>query len=107
MEDLIRDIQKRTGLPADKVLEVVTMVTDYMRNALPDELVKQVTDYLGSAAEATLTAAGSATSAASNASAGASTRAAGVAGWAASVAASGVGIAQDALSGFAKREDDA
>ena len=51
MEDLIKDIQERTGLPADKVLEVVTMVTDYMRNALPDELVTQVTSYLGAAAE--------------------------------------------------------
>lgn len=50
VEDLIKDIQERTGLPADKVLEVVTMVTDYMRNALPDDLVAQVTGYLNEAA---------------------------------------------------------
>ena len=53
MDDLIKDIQERTGLSADKVLEVVTMVTEYMREALPDELVAQVSSYLGSAAEAT------------------------------------------------------
>ena len=50
MEDLIRDIQEKTGLSPDKVLEVVTMVTDYMKNALPEELVAQVASYLGDAA---------------------------------------------------------
>ncbi len=50
MEDLIKDIQEKTGLSADKVLEVVTMVADYMRNALPDELVAQIATYLGDAA---------------------------------------------------------
>ncbi len=50
MEDLIQDIQEKTGLSADKVLEVVTMVADYMRNALPDELVAQIASYLGDAA---------------------------------------------------------
>ncbi|MFV1970774.1 MAG: hypothetical protein ACC683_07195 [Acidimicrobiia bacterium] len=50
MEDLIREIQEKTGLSADKVLEVVTMVTDYMKNALPEELVAQVASYLGDAA---------------------------------------------------------
>lgn len=60
MEDLIKDIQERTGLPADKVLEVVTMVTDYLRNALPDDLVRQVSSYLGSAAESAGGVAGSA-----------------------------------------------
>lgn len=50
MEDLIQDIQEKTGLSADKVLEVVTIVADYMRNALPDELVAQISSYLGDAA---------------------------------------------------------
>lgn len=50
MEDLIKEIQERTGLSADKVLEVVTMVTDYMRNALPDDLVNQVAEYLSNVA---------------------------------------------------------
>ncbi len=60
MEDLITEIQERTGLPADKVLEVVTMVTDYLRNALPDDLVRQVSSYLGAAAESAGGVAGSA-----------------------------------------------
>ena len=50
MEDLITDIQEKTGLSADKVLEVVTMVADYMKNALPEELVAQIATYLGEAA---------------------------------------------------------
>ncbi len=60
MDDLIEDIQQRTGLPADKVLEVVTMVTDYLRNALPEDLVQQVSSYLGMAAESAGGVAGSA-----------------------------------------------
>lgn len=50
MEDLINEIQERTGLSAEKVLEVVTMVTDYMKNVLPDDLIQQVTRYLSDAA---------------------------------------------------------
>lgn len=50
MEDLITDIQEKTGLSTDTVLEVVTMVADYMRQALPDDLVTQITTYLGEAA---------------------------------------------------------
>lgn len=70
MDDLIKDIQQRTGLPADKVLEVVTMVTDYLRNALPDDLVAQITQHLGNAAERAGGAAASASAtAASSASA--------------------------------------
>jgi hypothetical protein len=97
MEDLIKDIQQRTGLPADKVLEVVTMVTDYLRNALPDDLVRQVTAYLGSAAEAAGSAAGSARATASSATSGA----AGVAGWAASVASTGIDAARKTLADIA------
>jgi hypothetical protein len=65
VEDLIRDIQEKTGLPADKVLEVVTMVTDYMKNALPEELVAQVASYLGDVASDPQGAAATAASAAS------------------------------------------
>jgi type IV secretory pathway TrbL component len=101
MEDLIKDIQQRTGLPADKVLEVVTMVTDYLRNALPDDLVRQVTAYLGSAAEAAGSAAGSARATASSATSGATSGAAGVAGWAASVASTGIDAARKTLADIA------
>lgn len=58
MEDLINDIQEKTGLSTDKVLEVVTMVADYMRQALPDDLVTQITAYLGDAASSPGDAAG-------------------------------------------------
>ena len=66
MEDLINDIQEKTGLPADKVLEVVTMVADYMRNALPDDLVAQVASYLGDAASSPSTTAADAVSSATD-----------------------------------------
>lgn len=70
VEDLIKDIQERTGLPAEKVLEVVTMVTDYMKNALPDDLVAQITQHLSNAAErASGVAASASSTAASSASA--------------------------------------
>lgn len=58
MEDLINDIQEKTGLSTDKVLEVVTMVADYMKQALPDDLVTQITAYLGDAASSPGDAAG-------------------------------------------------
>jgi hypothetical protein len=60
VEDLIRDIQERTGLSTETVLEVVTMVTDYMRNALPEDLIAQVTTHLGNAAESAAAASTSA-----------------------------------------------
>ena len=50
MEDLIAEIRDKTGLPTEKVLEVVTMVTDFMRQQLPDDLVQSITAYLGDAA---------------------------------------------------------
>ncbi len=49
MEDLIAQIQEKTGLPADKVLEVVTIVTEYLKERLPDDLVEQITTYLAGA----------------------------------------------------------
>jgi hypothetical protein len=50
VDDLIKEIQERTGLSADKVLEVVTVMTDYMKNVLPSDLVTQVTTALSDAA---------------------------------------------------------
>jgi len=68
VDDLIADIQEKTGLSTDKVLEVLTMVTDFMKNQLPEDLIEQVTSYLGAATEMASGAAGSATGAASSAS---------------------------------------
>ena len=50
MDDLIKEIQERTGLSPDKVLEVVTIMTDYMKNVLPSDLVSQITTSLSDAA---------------------------------------------------------
>lgn len=49
MEDLIKDIQERTGLAADSIVEVVTMVTEYMKSTLRDDLGSQVSEYFGEA----------------------------------------------------------
>ena len=68
MDDLIAEIQEKTGLSTEKVLEVLTMVTDFMKDRLPADLVEQVTSYLGSATEMASGAAASATGTASSAS---------------------------------------
>lgn len=105
VEDLIKDIQARTGLPADKVLEVVTMVTEYMRNALPDDLVAQVTQYLGSAAEQAGGAAGTARSAAASATAAAATAATGVLGAASDAAGTAYSAARTAVNDALTNDD--
>ncbi len=96
MDDLIADIQERTGLPADKVLEVVTMVTDYMRNALPDDLIAQVTSYLAAAAESAESGAGTARRVAASAASAAS-----------SVASGSLEAAKGALADFTRSQGDA
>jgi len=95
VEDLIRDIQEKTGLSADKVLEVVTMVTDYMKSVLPDELVAQVVSYLGDAASDPQAAAASAATAASE-----------FATQAATTAATAVGTVLSAVSDVLQKPDD-
>jgi len=67
MEDLITEIQQKTNLSKDKVLEVVTIVTDFMKERLPEDLVESVSGYLGDATDMTVTAAGSAAGMASGA----------------------------------------
>jgi len=98
VEDLIKDIQARTGLPADKVLEVVTIVTEYMRNALPEELVAQITQHLGSAAEQAGGAAGTARSVASSATAAAATAASGAIGAASDAAGTAYSAARTVVN---------
>lgn len=111
MEDLIKDIQERTGLPAEKVLEVVTMVTDYMKSVLPDDLVHMVASYLGSAAEQAGSAADSAKSTASSAAGTAAGAASSVVGMATGVASQAMDMAKGAVgsvtgSGNAKATDE-
>lgn len=98
MEDLIKDIQERTGLPADKVLEVVTMVTDYMKSVLPEDLVAVVASYLGQAAEQATTAAGAARETASSATGTAAGAASSVVGMATGMASQAMDMAMDAVS---------
>ncbi len=94
MDDLIRDIEEKTGLSADKVLEVVTMVTDYMKNVLPEELVAQVVSYLGDAASDPQSAAAAAAAAASE-----------FAAQAANTAATAVGAVLNAVSDVLPKPD--
>ena len=60
MDDLIQQIQDKTELSRDKVLEVVTVVTDFMKEKMPDELIEKVSGYLDDAGEMTTSVAGSA-----------------------------------------------
>lgn len=108
VEDLIKDIQERTGLPADKVLEVVTMVTDYMKSVLPDDLVHMIASYLGNAAEQAGSAAGSARSRGTTAAGAAASGASEVVGIAAGAASQAFNVATRTISEIAnsgKTED--
>jgi len=61
MDDLITEIQEQTNLSKEKVLEVVTIVTDYMKDALPAELVETISAYLADAGDRSSSAVGMAT----------------------------------------------
>ena len=52
MDDLIAEIQKRTGLSVEKATEVVNIVVAYMKNLVPADLADQISGYLGSAGSA-------------------------------------------------------
>lgn len=52
MDDLIKEIQERTGLSVEKATEVVNMVAAYLKNLVPDDLFDQVSGYVGSASDA-------------------------------------------------------
>ncbi|VAW09221.1 hypothetical protein MNBD_ACTINO01-2150 [hydrothermal vent metagenome] len=94
MEDLINEIQSKTGLSTEKVIEVVTIVADFLKEQLPQDLVEQIASYLGEAAEIATGAAGKATEVTGSATKTASSAAAA----ATSAAAGAVGMAVDAAS---------
>lgn len=106
MDDLIEDIRQRTGLPTETVVEVVTMVTEYVRAALPDDLVQQVADHLGTAATTATGAAETTRTAAARAGTSAAGAASAIIGAAAGAASSTVGMAQDAVSGVTGNDDE-
>jgi hypothetical protein len=60
MDDLILEIQQQTNLSRDKVIEVVTIVTDFMKERMPVDVIETVSEYLGGAGERTVTVIGSA-----------------------------------------------
>jgi hypothetical protein len=60
MDDLILEIQQKTDLSRDKVIEVVTIVTDFMKERIPVDVIETVSEYLGGAGERTVTVIGSA-----------------------------------------------
>jgi hypothetical protein len=60
MDDLILEIQQKTDLSRDKVIEVVTIVTDFMKERMPVDVIETVSEYLGGAGERTVTVIGSA-----------------------------------------------
>ncbi len=67
MEQLIAQITDKTGLPADKVQEVVGMVVSFISDKLPAPIASQVTGLLeggGDAAGGAMDAAGGAMDAA-------------------------------------------
>lgn len=100
MEDLIKQIQDKTGLPADKVIEVVTIVTEFLKDNLPQDLIDQITTYMSQAAT---TAGGTASSASGAAASGAS----GVVSAAAGVASTTVSKALEFVSQLLPDGEDA
>ena len=63
---MILEIQQKTNLSRDKVIEVVTIVTDFMKERMPVDVIETVSEYLGGAGERTVTVIGSAGGAASD-----------------------------------------
>jgi hypothetical protein len=98
MEDLIEEIRQRTGLPTDTVVEVVTIVTEYVRRALPDDLVQQVAGHLGAAADSASGVADSTRTTATRASAAAASTASSLVDAATGAAATTVGMAKDVVN---------
>ena len=106
MDDLIAEIQDKTNLSKEKVLEVVTMVTDFMKDKLPDELVESVTGYLGDAGEMTSSAAGSAAGMATGAAQAAKNVASGATGKAVETASSAFSKATETVAGVVSSKDE-
>ena len=96
MDDLIAQIQDKTNLSKDKVVEVVTMVTDFMKDKMPEDLVEKVTGYLSDAGEMTGTAADKATEVAGSAAGKATEVASSAAGKATEAAKVAKDVATDA-----------
>ena len=106
MDDLIAEIQERTNLSKDKVIEVVTIVTDFMKEKLPADLVEAVSGYLGEASDMGMSAAESAVGMASGAAGAAKNIATDATGKAVETASSAFSKATDTVAGAVKSNNE-
>ncbi len=106
MDDLISQVQEKTGLSKDKVIEVVTIVTDFMKDLLPEDLVETVSEYLGGAGEMSASVAGSAADMATGAARSATSVASGATEKVVGTASVAFSKATDTISGVVKSSDD-
>ncbi|MEN8234857.1 MAG: DUF2267 domain-containing protein [Actinomycetota bacterium] len=67
MEELIAQITEKTGVSAEKAKEIVAVVTEWVKEKLPEDMVNQLSGFLGGAGDAASSAAGKATGAAGTA----------------------------------------
>jgi hypothetical protein len=105
MDDLIIQIQEKTGLSRDKVIEVVTIVTDFMKERLPVDVIESVSEYLGDPAGKTVTIVGSATDMATGAARSAADVAAGATNKAVGTASAVFSKATESFGGVVDSDD--
>jgi hypothetical protein len=106
MDDLIIEIQQKTNLSRDKVIEVVTIVTDFMKERLPTDVVESVSEYLSDPGEKTVTVITSATDMASGAARSAKDVATDATGKVVGTATSAFSKATDAVAGVVSPGND-
>jgi len=64
MDELIAQITEKTGVPADKAMEMLGVTADWMKSRLPEDVANQVGSILSGAGDLAGTATGAATGAA-------------------------------------------
>lgn len=106
MDDLIIEIQEKANLSRDKVLEVVTIVTEFMQERLPADVIETVSEYLSDPAGATVTVVTSGTDMAKEVSRSAVDMTSQAANKAVGTAAAAFSKTTDAVSGVMNSDDD-
>jgi hypothetical protein len=106
MDDLILEIQEKTNLSRDKVIEVVTIVTDFMKERLPVDVIETVSEYLGGAGEMTVTVVGSATDVATGVARSAADVASGATGKVVGTTSAAFSKATDVVAGAVSSNDE-
>jgi hypothetical protein len=105
MDDLIQQIQEQTDLSKDKVIEVVTIVTDFMKERLPADVIETVSEYLGDPSGKTATVITSATDMATGVARTAADVASGTTGKVVGTASDAFSKASDAVAGVMNSDD--